>query len=165
MAFYCLAMTEGQVWRTRIPPPGKREQVSWQRYATGLFHPIGLAVVDGQLFWCAQKPEITELIDCDGDGTVERQRTVATGWGLSSGFHEYCFGLAVDAGKNMWFALNTGFFWNVGTGSVNAGRLRGSILAIDHGTERLTGGRKGLPGAQRHRSRARWEHIFHRQPG
>ncbi|MEI6238981.1 MAG: discoidin domain-containing protein [Planctomycetia bacterium] len=134
---YCLAMTEGQVWRTRIPPPGKREQVSWQRYATGLFHPIGLAVVDGRLY-VAQKPEITELIDGDGDGTVERQRTVATGWGLSNGWHEYCFGLAVDAGKNLWFALNTGFFWNVGPGLANAGRLRGSILRIDHGTERLT---------------------------
>ena len=134
---YCLAMTEGQVWRTRLPPPGKREQVAWQRYATGLHHPIGLAVVDGRLY-VAHKPEITELIDHDGDGTVDRQRTVATGWGLSTGWHEYCFGLGVDAEKNLWFGLNTGFFWNVGPGLANAGRFRGSIMRVEHGTERLT---------------------------
>lgn len=134
---YCLAMTEGQVWRTRLPPPGNREQVAWQRYATGLFHPIGLAVVDGRLY-VAHKPEITELIDHDGDGTVDRQRTVATGWGLSTGWHEYCFGLGVDGEKNLWFGLNTGFFWNVGPGLANAGRFRGSIMRVDHGTERLS---------------------------
>lgn len=132
---YCIAMTEGQVWRTRIPPPDRPTQVAWQRYATGLYHPIGLAVVDGRLL-VAQKPEITELIDHDGDGTVDRQRTVAAGWGLSTGWHEYCFGLAVDSNKDLWFALNTGYFWT-SPGYVNPGRLRGSIFKVEHGSERL----------------------------
>lgn len=139
---YVIAMTEGQVWRTRTPPLGSPEAVHWERYAAGLFHPTGLAIVDGRVF-VAQKPEITELVDRDGDGVVDQYRTVATGWGLSLGWHEYCFGLATDAKKNLWFALNTGNFWTH-AGFVNPGRWRGSIMRIDHGTENLEEVAKGL---------------------
>jgi|694.fasta_scaffold61092_2 putative heme-binding domain-containing protein len=132
---YLIAMTEGQVWRTRLPPPGEPERVTWQRFATGLCHPIGIQVVDGRVY-VAQKPEITELIDRDGDGSADHYRTVATGWGLSTGWHEYCFGLAVDGGKNLWVALNTGNFWTH-PGLVNLGRWRGAILRVEHGSERL----------------------------
>lgn len=132
---YAIAMTEGQIWRTRVPPPGQPERVSWKRFATGLYHPTGIAIVDGRVF-VAQKPEITELIDRNGDGICDEYRTVATGWGLSTGWHEYCFGLAVDPQKNLWFALNTGYFWT-NPGFVNPGRWRGSILRVSHETERL----------------------------
>lgn len=132
---YAIAMTEGQIWRTRTPPVGRPNQVQWQRYATGLYHPIGLAMVDGRLY-VAQKPEITELIDRDGDGVVEQFRTVATGWGLSTGWHEYCFGLATDPQKNLWFTLNTGNFWTH-PGLVSLGRWRGSVMRIAHESEKL----------------------------
>jgi putative heme-binding domain-containing protein len=133
-AMYALAMTEGQVWRSRTPPVDHPDRVNWQRYASGLYHPIGLAVVDNRLF-VAQKPEITELVDRDGDGSVDHYRTVATGWGLSTGWHEYCFGLAADRQKNLWFALNTGYFWT-NPGYVNPGRWRGSILRASTDTGR-----------------------------
>lgn len=138
---YLLAMTEGQVWRARTPPAGHPNRVRWQRYASGLYHPIGLAIVSGRLF-VAQKPEITELIDRDGDGVVEQYRTLATGWGLSTGWHEYCFGLAVDREQNLWFALNTGYFWT-NPGYVNPGRWRGSVMRVSMETERLEEVAKG----------------------
>lgn len=136
-SIYALAMTEGQVWRARTPPVGQPERVEWRRYACGLHHPIGLAFVDGRLY-VAQKPELTELIDRDGDGTVDHYRTVATGWGLSPGWHEYCFGLGVDPQQNLWFALNTGLFWtHPGTDLVAPGRFRGSVLRVARETEQL----------------------------
>lgn len=138
---FLLAMTEGQVWRARTPPAGHPNRVRWQRYAAGLYHPIGLAVVGDRLF-VAQKPEITELIDRNGDGTVDHFRTLATGWGLSTGWHEYCFGLAVDRQQNLWFALNTGYFWT-NPGYVNPGRWRGSVLRVSTETERLEEVAKG----------------------
>lgn len=138
---FVLAMTEGQVWRARKPPAGHPNRVRWQRYASGLYHPVGLALVDERLY-VAQKPEITELIDHDGDGTVDHYRTLATGWGLSTGWHEYCFGLAVDQQKNLWFALNTGYFWT-NPGYVNPGRWRGSVLRVSTETERLEEVAKG----------------------
>ena len=134
-SMFALAMTEGQVWRSRMPPVNDPNRVHWQRYASGLYHPIGLAVIDNRLF-VAQKPEITELVDRDGDGCVDQYRTVATGWGLSTGWHEYCFGLAADRQKNLWFALNTGYFWT-NPGFVNPGRWRGSIMCVSTETERL----------------------------
>lgn len=138
---YLLAMTEGQVWRTRTPPVGHPQQVNWQRYASGLYHPIGLAMVGARLF-VSQKPEITELIDHDGDGTVDHYRTLATGWGLSTGWHEYCFGLAVDRQENLWFALNTGYFWT-NPGYVNPGRWRGSVMRVNLKSGRLAEVAKG----------------------
>lgn len=134
---YAIAMTQGQIWRSPTPPVGKPNRVRWQRYAAGLHHPIGLALVNKRLY-VAQKPEITELIDGDGDGKVDQYRTVASGWGLSPGWHEYCFGLAVDPQNNLWFALNTGRFWtHPGTALVKPGRWRGSIMRIADGTEKL----------------------------
>ena len=134
---YAIAMTEGQIWRTRTPPAGHPQRVRWQRYATGLYHPLGLAVVNGRVY-VAQKPEITELIDRDGNRAVDQYRTVATGWGLSTGWHEYCFGLTVDPQQNFWFALNTGRFWsNPGVGLVNPGRWRGSIMRVSRDTDKL----------------------------
>lgn len=138
---YAIAMTEGQIWRTRTPPVGHPKQVRWQRFASGLYHPIGLAVVGERLF-VAQKPEITELVDHDGDGIVDHYRTVATGWGLSTGWHEYCFGLVADRQNNLWFALNTGFFWT-NPGYVNPGRWRGSVMRVSTETERLEEMAKG----------------------
>jgi glucose/arabinose dehydrogenase len=134
-SMYVIAMTEGQIYRTRRPPAEHPTQVRWERFASGLYHPIGLAIVDGRIF-VATKPEITELIDRDGDGRADEFRTVASGWGLSTGWHEYTFGLAVDRQKNLWFALNTGYFWT-NPGYVNPGRWRGSVMKLSFEADRL----------------------------
>ncbi|MDA1178943.1 MAG: hypothetical protein O2931_09115, partial [Planctomycetota bacterium] len=139
---YVIAMTEGQIWRTTIPPADNPSRVRWQRFATGLDHPIGLQVIDGNRVYVSQKPEITELIDVNGDGVADRHRTVASGWGLSHGWHEYTFGLAADREQNLWFTLNTGYFWT-NPGYVNPGRFRGSVMRVDHGTDQLVEVAKG----------------------
>jgi hypothetical protein len=128
-------MSEGQIWRSPIPPLDHPQQVRWTRYAAGLAHPIGLKFIDGRLF-VAQKPEITELIDHEGQGTVDEYRTVASGWSLSTGFHEYTFGLDTDRQKNLFFCLNTGHFWT-NPGYVNPGRYRGSVMRIDYPSMRI----------------------------
>jgi hypothetical protein len=115
--------------------------VRWQRYAGGLNHPIGLQILDG-FAYVAQKPEITELMDRNGDGVADQYRTVASGWGLSQGWHEYTFGLAVDDAYNLWFALNTGYFWT-NPGYVNPGRFRGSVMRVDRRSETLEQMAKG----------------------
>ena len=96
----------------------------------GLNHPIGIEVVKGRIY-VSQKPEITELIDLDGDGVADEYRTVATGWGLSrEGWHEYCFGLADDRAGHLYFALTTGRFWTHLGNYVFPGRYRGSIMRV-----------------------------------
>ena len=126
---YALAMTNGKVWRTPLPGTAIPKKLDWHLYASGLNHPIGLNAIGDRLF-VSQKPELTELIDSDGSGTVNRFRTVMGSWGLSDGYHEYAFGIGIDREQSMYVALNTGFFWTH-TGFVNPGRFRGSIMRVD----------------------------------
>lgn len=87
----------GEVWilknATREPSLFK-----WSRFANGLHEPLGLKVVDGRIF-VLQKPEITELIDSDGDGVADRYVCINSGWDLSTNFHEFAFGLEYDKGS------------------------------------------------------------------
>ena len=65
---------EGQVWTYR---DGR-----WQLFADGLHEPLGLYVdpKTRQVF-CMQRPELTELIDENGDGRADRYRTVCADFG------------------------------------------------------------------------------------
>ncbi|MFN3242872.1 MAG: hypothetical protein ACE37K_15330 [Planctomycetota bacterium] len=101
---------EGQVWTWRA---GK-----WQLFADGLHEPLGLLVdpKTRQVF-CVQRPELTELIDEDGDGRADRFRTVCDAWGLTDNYHEYAYGLVRDADGNFYGSLNTTLSWPGWAGS------------------------------------------------
>src|SRR5678815_148591 len=57
----------------------------------------GVTVVDGKIF-VLQKPELTELIDLDGDEIIDEYRTICNSWGISGDFHEFAFGLLFKDG-------------------------------------------------------------------
>ncbi|HCS29589.1 MAG TPA: hypothetical protein DIW43_19200 [Spongiibacteraceae bacterium] len=65
------------------------------RIAEGLHEPLGLAAVDGRLF-VMQKQELTELVDSDGDGVIDRYQKLSSDWQVTTNFHEFGFGLAAD---------------------------------------------------------------------
>jgi len=128
---YAAAMTQSKIYRTSRPiQAGLPTAGGWQLYASGLHQPIGMAMVDDRLF-VSHKPEVSELVDDDGDGQVETFRTVMGGWGLSHGLHEYTFGLAVDQKKSLYVALNTGNFWTHPGAYCFPGRYRGSVMKVD----------------------------------
>ena len=112
-----------------LPPVPVPEEYAWQLYATGLNVPTGMAVVDDRVF-VSHRPEVTELLDPDGDGVVEEVRTVMGPWSLKDGFHEYAFGLAVDPAKRFYVGLNNGYFWSYG-GPTSRGRHRSAIVRCD----------------------------------
>jgi hypothetical protein len=95
---------EGDVWRYR--------QATWSLFAQGLHEPLGLYVdpKNGDV-WVMQRPELTKLIDEDGDGKVDLYQTVNAGWGLSDNYHEYAFGPVRDAQGNFYGTLNTSLSW------------------------------------------------------
>ncbi|HEY7160026.1 MAG TPA: cytochrome C, partial [Acidobacteriota bacterium] len=68
-----------------------------KRIASGLQEPLGIAVVNGKIF-VLQKPELTELIDLDGDEIIDEYRTICNAWGISGDFHEFAFGLVYKDG-------------------------------------------------------------------
>lgn len=69
------------------------ERIRVRKIAQGLQEPLGLKVVDGEIY-VLQKHELTKLLDRNGDGTIDDYQTVSNGWGVTSNFHEFAFGLA-----------------------------------------------------------------------
>ncbi len=81
-----------------------------QRFAKGLQEPLGLKVVDGNIF-VLEKQQLTQLIDSDNDGTCDHYRNVCSGWNVSSNFHEFAFGLVYVDGffyANLAIAIDPG---------------------------------------------------------
>ncbi len=116
------------------------EQVRVRRIAKGLAEPLGLAVMDGRIF-VLQKQELTELIDESGDGRTDFYRVAASGWDVSSNFHEFAFGLAARDGllyANLAIAIDPG-----GASTKDQLADRGSVLEIHPGE------RGGPPGTWR----------------
>ncbi|WP_375582597.1 c-type cytochrome [Cyclobacterium xiamenense] len=71
---------------------GDSAPVRVKRIASGLAEPLGVKVVDGEVF-VLQKHELTQLIDHDGDDLMDEYRVVCDGWGVRDDFHEFAFGL------------------------------------------------------------------------
>ena len=70
--------------------------------AQGLAEPLGLEVVDGELF-VLQKHELTQLIDHDGDDIIDEFKAICNGYGVTSDFHEFALGLEY---KDEYFYAN-----------------------------------------------------------
>jgi cytochrome c551/c552 len=76
-------------------------------FATGLHEILGLAYKNDQLY-CAQRGELTKLIDTDGNGKADRYQTIAS-WPVSGHYHEYSFGPKVGPDGAFYVTGNVGF--------------------------------------------------------
>lgn len=82
----------------------------WRLFASGLHNACGLQVLsDGEIV-ISQMPELTRLVDEDGDGKADRHERIAAPWGLSGNYHETNH--LVPDGEGGWFVA-------VGTASHN----------------------------------------------
>lgn len=73
------------------------EKIEVKKFAQGLAEPLGLKVVDGDIY-VLQKQELTRLVDLDGDEVADEYLNVCNGWKVSSNFHEFAFGLEYKDG-------------------------------------------------------------------
>ncbi len=73
------------------------ELIKVKRIATGLAEPLGIQVVDDQIY-VLQKQELTRLVDTDGDDIIDEYQTVSNDWRVSANFHEFAFGLEYKDG-------------------------------------------------------------------
>jgi len=87
----------GAVYLLKGVETGDTNKITVKRIASGLQEPLGITVVDGKIF-VLQKPELTELIDLDGDEIIDEYRTICNAWGVSGDFHEFAFGLVYKDG-------------------------------------------------------------------
>ncbi|WP_435688202.1 family 16 glycoside hydrolase [Paraglaciecola sp.] len=76
---------------------GKSADIKVKRIAKGLAEPLGVKVVDGEIY-VLQKQELTRLVDSDKDGYIDRYELVSNDWAVTDNFHEFAFGLEYEDG-------------------------------------------------------------------
>ncbi len=82
------------------------EHKHWHQFAFGLHEPLGIVAVSDREILVMQRPELTRIIDSDGDGAGDVFETVTDGFGLSGNYHEFAFGPARNANGDLFFGLN-----------------------------------------------------------
>jgi hypothetical protein len=95
----------GEVWLIENP---ESENPKYKLFATGLHEPLGLHV-EGKDVYVVQRPELTKLVDKDGDDVADDYITICDAWGVSGDYHEFAFGPARDRDGNFFITLNVGF--------------------------------------------------------
>ena len=76
---------------------GDTNKITVKRFAAGLAEPLGLEVVNGEIY-VLQKHELTKLIDHDGDDVADEYASICNSWGATADFHEFAFGLVFKDG-------------------------------------------------------------------
>jgi len=112
----------------RSPDPS---QIKVQRIASGLAEPLGIKVVDGEIY-VLQKQELTKLIDNDGDKIIDEYQTIADDWTVSANFHEFSFGLVYKDGY-FYGALATDILPG-GASAQPQPKDRGSVIKVSKET-------------------------------
>lgn len=85
-----LATRRGDIWVVNNPYMAGTAQPYFKKFASGLHEILGLTYRNGA-FYCAQRGELTKLIDKNGDGKADVYETIAT-LPISGHYHEYSYG-------------------------------------------------------------------------
>jgi type 1 glutamine amidotransferase/glucose/arabinose dehydrogenase len=94
----------GTLWILSNLDAADPDDIVVERFADGFYHPLGMALVDGQLF-VAERDGIARLWDADGDGSFESRERFAGGW-ESDNYHHFTFGLE-HRGDFLYATLST----------------------------------------------------------
>ncbi|GAB3640665.1 c-type cytochrome [Spirosoma arcticum] len=99
-----VATRRGDVWIVENPTSRKP---FFRKFASGLHEILGLAYKDGALY-CAQRGELTKLVDTDKNGKADVFETVYA-WPLSGHYHEYSFGPKIAPDGTFFVTGNVAF--------------------------------------------------------
>jgi hypothetical protein len=93
---------DGDVWRISGFEQGSRT-LRWKRIASGLFHPLGIKVVDGRIH-VGCRDQIVILNDLNGDGETDFYECFNSDHQVTEHFHEFAMGLQADRAGNLYYA-------------------------------------------------------------
>ncbi len=100
-----LCTMQGDVWQVSGLELGGRpsEVARWRRFASGLHHPLGLVVADGQVY-VQCRDQLTRLEDKNGDGEADFYECYSNAFTTSPAGHDFICGLQRDASGNFYTA-------------------------------------------------------------
>ena len=80
----------------------KLEQLKWRRFATGLFQPLGLKVLDDKVY-ALGRDQITRLHDLNGDGEADFYENFNNDCKVTTNGHAYATNLETDPQGNFYY--------------------------------------------------------------
>ncbi len=81
----------------------KLDRVTWKRFATGLFQPLGLKIVDDKVYVLG-RDQITRLHDLNRDGEADFYENFNNDIAAFQDYHEFALDLQMDSKGNFYFA-------------------------------------------------------------
>ncbi len=78
----------------------------WKVFAEGLHDPLGVIAINNREALVMQRPELTKLVDRDGDGVAEEYLVATDDFGISGNYHEFAYGPEPDGQGNYFISLN-----------------------------------------------------------
>ena len=104
---------DGDVWLVRglselnavleSTNPLAKPKLMWQRIASGLFQPLGIKIVEGQIYVTC-RDQLVILRDLNGDGETDFYECFNNDHQVTEHFHEFAMGLQVDERGNFYYA-------------------------------------------------------------
>lgn len=79
------------------------ENLEWRRFATGMFQPLGLKIVDDRIYVLG-RDQITRLHDLNHDGEADYYENFNNDAVVTSNYHEFCLDLDTDSQGNFYYA-------------------------------------------------------------
>ncbi|MFV0442432.1 MAG: GDSL-type esterase/lipase family protein [Planctomycetaceae bacterium] len=149
-----LATVHGDVWLVD-GVDADLKQLRWKRFATGLYQPLGMKVVEDDLI-VLERGQLTRLHDHNHDGVADEYRCLCGDWHIGGGEHSYHTSLETDNDGSFYFhaggdtntptggtlvkvskdpqhpgqyrseVFSTGFRHPIGLGSLPDGRITGA---------------------------------------
>ena len=97
-----LCTWDGDVWSVAgIDTPGRG--LTWRRIASGLFQPLGVKIVAGQIY-VGCRDQIVCLRDLNGDGETDFYENFNSDHQVTEHFHEFAMDLQTDSLGNFYYA-------------------------------------------------------------
>jgi hypothetical protein len=97
-----ICSTDGDVWLVEgfMKNSGK---LTWQRIASGLFQPLGIKVVNEEIFVTC-RDQLVRLHDFNGDMETDFYESFNNDHQVTDHFHEFAMGLQTDKEGNFYYA-------------------------------------------------------------
>ena len=97
-----ICSTDGDVWLVEgfTKNSGK---LTWQRIASGMFQPLGIKVVNEEIFVTC-RDQLVKLHDFNGDKETDFYESLNNDHQVTDHFHEFAMGLQVDTEGNFYYA-------------------------------------------------------------
>ncbi|MDB6055105.1 MAG: hypothetical protein JWN25_2628 [Verrucomicrobiales bacterium] len=80
----------------------KLDKITWKRFATGLFQPLGLKIVK-ETVYVLGRDQITILKDLNKDGEADYYQNFNNDTVVTENYHEFCLDLWTDPDGNFYF--------------------------------------------------------------